>query len=579
MERVPFLHPGVLSAIQFLCFSLILAERSLALEPPSFSPPGGSVTAPARLSIDHPNPSGAIFYTTDGTDPRDANGRVRRTAHVHSAALGWYSSGGPISVNRPMTVRARVKSGNEWSDLQVTTFSVEQDFSQLLITEIMFHPTSKIDVPTLRNEEFIEFKNLGDTPLDLSGMRIISLRNSHEFYSFPEDSIAPAGGFVVLVANVESFLSLYPGVPYDGVLPPGQVRASPFINQWDRIALIGPDGAIATQMRYETHAPWPVVPDNHDYFEHLPSPVGFSLTRTTMDPEADPEHFSTWRASFAPLGSPGSDDPEPDIPPLVVNEIRSRSTGRLVDAVEIYNPTSADVPIGGWWLSDKRNSPFRYKFPPTMVVPGKGYLVVDEFDFAGAGSDLGFKSDTERCYLFSGDPNGELTGYSHGFKLFSKDRNASFGRVQSPDGHDYFLVQESPSLGSKNSGSIPPAFVITEIMEHPEGGGLKYFELHNPTRNPVPLWDPEFQDCPWSLGIAGEAIYIYPFPMNITVPPRGFIVCVPETALPFDVPEDVQIARFPDFLFSDALDSFSIYRPAGEVGNDSRFIVVDQVRF
>ncbi|MFT6241602.1 MAG: hypothetical protein ACJAQT_003701 [Akkermansiaceae bacterium] len=515
LERIPLLHPGVLCAIQFLSFSLILAARSLALEPPAFSPFGGSVTAATRLA----------------------------------------------------------------SALQVATLSLEQDFSQLLITEIMYHPTSKVDIPTPRNEEFIEFKNLGDTPLDLSGMRIISLRNFHEFYSFPEGSLAPAGGFVVLVANVESFLSLYPGVPYDGVLPPGQLRASPFINQWDRIALIGPDGSIATHMRYESHAPWPVVPDNHNYFEHLPSPVGFSLTRTTMDPMADPEHFSTWRASFAPLGSPGSDDLEPDIPPLVVNEIRFRSTGEFVDAVEIYNPTSADVPIGGWWLSDKRNSPYKYKFPAHLIVPGKGYLVVDEVDFSEAGSDLAFNSRNERCYLFSGDSNGELSGYSHGFEFSSKERNASFGRVKSADGQDYFFAQESPSLGSKNSRSIPPAFVITEIMDHPEGGGFQYFELHNPTRNPLPLWDPEFPDDPWSLGIAGEGIYIYPFPVNITVPPKGYLVCVAEAAIPFDVPEDVQIATFPDFLFSDALGSLSLYRPSGKIGNDSRFIVVEQTSF
>jgi hypothetical protein len=46
--------------------------------------------------------------------------------------------------------------------------------------------------------------------------------------------------------------------------------------------------------------------------------------------------------------------------------------------------------------------------------------------------------------------------------------------------------------------------------------------------------------------------------VNITVPPKGYLVCVSEAAIPFDVPEDVQIATFPDFLFSGALGSLSV---------------------
>jgi hypothetical protein len=572
---------AALRALLVVCVSLFSSRRSLALEVPVLSPSGGHVTAPTLLSIDHPNPSGAIFYTTDGTDPRDARGRVRGSARIHPASVEPHSFGGPLSINRPMTVQVRVKSGHEWSELQVATFSVEQDFSQLLITEIMYHPTALKKTP--RNEEFIEFKNLGDTPLDLSGMRLVDfsegMEDLYEIYTFPEGKEAPPGGFVLLVANPKSFRALYPGVAYDGVLSPGKKKVSPFNNQLGRIALIGPDGAVGTQMRYESHAPWPVLPDNHGYFRNFPSSVGFSLTRSTLDPKADSEHFSTWRASSARLGSPGSDDPGSDIPRLVINEVRTHSSGDLFDAVEIYNPTSSDVPIGGWWLSDRRNSPYEFLFPSEMIVPGNGYLAVDEFDFVFAGSELAFNAGGERCYLFSGDAAGELTGYSHGFRYFGSDLNSSFGRVGSSDGNDYFLIEDSPSFGAENSGPTPPALMINEIMYHPDAGGIPYLELQNTTLGPIQLWDPDFIDRTWALSNSVKTGLKLHFPQNITVPALGYLICVSEEADAFDVPEHVQVVTFPDLLFSETRGAFYLYRPSGEGADSPLHVIVDQARY
>ncbi len=568
-------------AFLIVCLSFSFFRVSLALEVPVISPAGGNVQAPALLSISHANPSGAIFYTTDGTDPRDARGRVRRTARVYRPSRDRKSFGGPPSINRPMTVQARVKSGNDWSELVAAAYVVDQDFSCLLITEIMYHSTALNGTP--RNEEFIEFKNLGDTPLDLSGMRIVDfsegMEDLYEIHTFPEGQIAPPGGFVVLVANPGSFRSLYPGVAYHGVIPPGKIKESPFNNQWGRIALVGADGSVATQMRYQSHAPWPVVPDNHGYFRHQPSPVGFSLTRTTLDPKADPEHFSTWRASSARLGSPGSDDPEPNIPRLVINELRSRSNGFLVDAVEIYNPTSAEVPIGGWWLSDQRDSPFSFQFPSEMVVPAKGYLVVDELDFAAAGSNLAFNSGNERCYLFSGDSDGELTGYSNGFQFFGIDQNASFGRVESSDGNDYLLTEKFPSFGTKNSGPVLPNLMITEIMYHPGKGGFPYLELQNVTPEPIPLWDPDCPENVWVLSGVVELTKKFRFPKNTIVAPGGFVICVPKGTEPIDVPGNVQVFSFSRKLFSGTRGAVSLCRPSGTSGKSPRYIIVDQAKY
>jgi hypothetical protein len=568
-------------ALLVVSFSLLILAASHALEVPVISPSGGKVQVPVLVSMTHANPSGVIFYTTDGTDPRDGQGRVRQSARVYRPSFRQESFGGPLSVNGSTTIHARVKSGIDWSELAVTAFVGDQDFSYFLITEIMYHPTAVKGTP--RNEEFLELKNLGDTPLDLSGLRIVDFTEGMEelyvIYTFPEGTTAPPGGYLILVANPESFRSIYPGVPFDGVIPPGKIRVSPFNNQVGRIALVGADGSVATQMRYQSHAPWPVVPDNHGYFRDHSSPVGFSLTRTSLDPKADPEHFSTWRASSARMGSPGEDDLEPKIPRLLINELRTRSGGALLDAVEIHNPTSKEVAIGGWWLSDARNDPFKFQFSWEMVVPAKGYLVVNELDFAAAGSDLVFSSGNDRCYLFSGGSEGELTGYSDGFQFLGSDRNYSFGRVESSDGNDYFLIEESSSFGLENMGPTLPDLMITEIMSHPGPGGFPYLELENITLKPIRLWDPDYPQNAWSLTVATRKEGRYQFPKYTTVPSGGFVLIVPEGVDPGDLPKGVQVFSFPDFLSSESPGVISLYRPSGMTGDKPRRVIVDQARY
>jgi hypothetical protein len=563
----------VMGSRYILSLLIILSGKVSALQAPEISPGSGPVIAPTLLSINNPNPSGAIFYTIDGTDPRTLRGSVRSSARIHPIPLegGWF--GGPASVNRSMVVHARVKSGDEWSSLTSATFESDQDFSKLLITEVMFHPTDS--GPEL--EEFIEFKNIGDIPLNISGLRILDLAPGGDRPHsdiFPEDTLVHPGGFFLMVASTEKFQSLYPDVPFHGTLT-GKLS-----NSLARIALTSSDGSIATQMRFDTHYPWAVVPDNHGYYEDLPQKVGFSLTRTNLDPKADPNHFSTWRASAQRLGSPGADDPEANVPPLLINELRTRSAGELRDSVEIFNPTPDDVNMGGWWLSEHRNQPYRYRFAADMIIPGGGYLVVDELDFAAGGSDLSFSSIWDRCYLFSGDPEGELTGYAHGVRFSGSAQNASFGRHQTSEGIDYFLAESIPSFGLENFGPNPPSLRVSEIMYHPDVGGFPYIELHNPTQETLSLWEFEKPTRTWGISsYPYVGVPQYYFPENTTVPPGGRILCVPESSNPVNIPDDVQIFKIPNYIFANTRGRIRLLCPSGRKGGETRYITIDEAIF
>ena len=51
----------------------------------------------------------------------------------------------------------------------------------------------------------------------------------------------------------------------------------------------------------------------------------------------DPNNGSNWRASAQPLGSPGSDDPDPAIPSVSINEVLTASLSPLMDSIELFD--------------------------------------------------------------------------------------------------------------------------------------------------------------------------------------------------------------------------------------------------
>src|SRR5687768_16506873 len=81
-----------------------------ALLSPIITPAGGMIRSPARVTITNVNGAGTIFYTLDGDDPRDPLGYVASSARVYcSPVSGQLKFQPPLSVNRSMVVRARVK--------------------------------------------------------------------------------------------------------------------------------------------------------------------------------------------------------------------------------------------------------------------------------------------------------------------------------------------------------------------------------------------------------------------------------------------------------------------------------------
>ncbi|RYD67266.1 MAG: hypothetical protein EOP83_03170, partial [Verrucomicrobiaceae bacterium] len=259
------------------------------IDAPTFSQEGGEVTQGYSLEMANPNAAGAIFYTLDGSDPRQAGGGISSSGIIYS---------GPVEIAYSLKVKARVRQGSVWSALNERSF-VSEGPAPLRVTEIMYHPAAP-DANELAEGfadgdefEFLEFRNIGTEGLDLTGASF----SSGLTFTLGE-KVLPAGSTILLVKNAAAFVARYgTGITIDGVYE-GNLD-----NSGERLRLRSAAGETLFDFTYD------------DAWHPGTDGIGHSLV--AVNPLAPPSAFesaSGWRASSYINGSPGATDPPP--PPV-----------------------------------------------------------------------------------------------------------------------------------------------------------------------------------------------------------------------------------------------------------------------
>jgi hypothetical protein len=242
------------------------------IDPPEFNQFGGSVPANFQLRITNSNPAGTIYFTLDGRDPRLTGGVIASGAQVYTQ---------PIILASPTLVRARVKSGTSWSALLEAQFYPPQDFSKLQLSEIMYNPPGIGGVDG-DEFEFVELKNIGSVPLELSGLTF-----SHGInFTFTNETVLAAGQYFVLARNVTQFAAGYPGAPLNGLYT-GKLD-----NNGENLALTTGLGSPIFAVTYKDTAPWPAEADDS----------GLSLQR--MSYSLNVTNPASWTAASPTPGGP-----------------------------------------------------------------------------------------------------------------------------------------------------------------------------------------------------------------------------------------------------------------------------------
>ncbi len=425
--------------------------------------------------------------------------------------------------------------------------------TNLVFHEIMYNPPG--EGATDGDEfEFIELKNIGTFPLDLSGLFF----SQGITFAFTNGTTLAPGAVFLIARNPAVLATRYPGLLVNGDY------SDKLSNDGETIAISHPTAGEIISLIYADRAPWPVTPDG----------FGFSLVRNPATGD--------YRASATRLGSPGSDADAGGPGGVVINEVLSNSTLPLKDSIELLISATTNIDISGWYLTDDPSFPQKFRIPAQLssFAPGT-FAVFTEDDFnptPGLGVSFSLSSFGDEVYLFSADAAGQLTGYSYGFAFGAAADGEAFGRYVISTGEEQYPAQISRTPGQANAGPRVGPVVINEIHYHPESGGIEFIELKNITGNPIPLFDPANATNAWRINGVG-----FSFPTNFTLAPNELVVIAATNASAFRAryaaPAGVTV--FGPFTGSlqDSGEKLELQRPGVADTNGVPFITIDEVRY
>lgn len=242
---------------------------------PDFSIHGGRIPRGTEIQINAPS---TVYYTTDGSDPREAGGTV-------SATAASIAAGQSVTLNQSTYLRARTRTGSgQWSALTEATFTVGA--GDLIISEIMYRPMENSQA------EFLELHNTSDFSISLTGIHFTE-GIVFDFDAHSSIDSLPSGGRLLIVRNLAAFQAVH-GNTHDSIIAGVFQDDTALSNDGETLTLADAGGTEIFSVKYNDAAPWAVEPDGD----------GPSLIYRGGTPQA-PE---SWRASSENGGNPGSSD-------------------------------------------------------------------------------------------------------------------------------------------------------------------------------------------------------------------------------------------------------------------------------
>ena len=308
--------------------------------------------------------------------------------------------------------------------------------------------------------DLIEVFNYGETVVDLSGMGITAEAAHPYKFVFPKNSSILPGGFLVVKAeSVANSSELQTGF---------QLKQS-----GDSVYL------------FDKPAGGGLLLDAVSFGPQLPD---FSIGRA---PDG------VWTLCRPTFGAPNYVEACGDGRALRINEWLAESRfAANGDFVELHNPGSLPVALGGWFLSDASGSPKRNLIAPLTFIAGHGFLSFIADGRADKGPEhLNFKLSQESGLILLTNPDAVRVD---AVSYYSQRADVSEGR--SPNGSETLAFLAQPTAGGPNPDvmAVRCAVDTLEVPLLPLNAAWRYNQSANLDKE---AWkSPGYEDGAWPIG-------------------------------------------------------------------------------
>ena len=382
----------------------------------------------------------------------------------------------------------------------------------LRLTELMYAPAGGSAY------EFVELRNTGTNMLDISQ---VQLTGGIEF-SFADGSITHLApdACVLIIRDRAGFASRY---DTNTLLIAGEYTGK-LNNGGEELGITGKWNVPILDLEYREGRGWPLAADGAG---HSLVPVDAAVPG---EPDGSLYYGRNWRASTYINGSPGSDDPILTYEPVVNELVAHTDYTNLAmpeydsnDLIELYNPSTTQLALASWFLSDDEDDLRKWAIPGTNTVSAGGWIVFDEVSGFHSPITNGFGLDKagEQVFL-SYLPGTDEDRVADCVRFKGQEPDIALGRYVAGD---EFLSALDATPGASNAPPIP-GLVISEIMYNPaseisdpETARDEYVEIHNPLNTTAELWSVA---GPWRI----DGGVTYTFSIDVTLPPNGYLLVV-----------------------------------------------------
>jgi hypothetical protein len=398
------------------------------------------------------------------------------------------------------------------------TATVPDPAGTIVINEIMYNSATP-------GAAYLELLNASSTAsFDLSNWRVHGLD-----YTFPSGSIITNRQFLVLAKDPATFTETYGTVAWAFDAFPGTLQTD-----GETLALMRPDGSgknylTVAKVRYESGPPWPATP------------AGTSLQ--LMDPTRDNWRPGNWAAGSGSLAAatPGRANSTAAsleaFPTLWLNELQgdnltgiTNSLGQRTAWLELYNPGSNTIPLGGLCLANSLTNLAQWALPTNATIGPGEFKVI----FADGQTNLSTTTELHAGFALSGGAGAlaltrqpatgqlQVLDYVTYTNISPNHSYGSFPDGQSFDRQDFFYATPG---GTNNGASAPLTVDVNEWMAgnthtlpNPVGGQFDdWFELYNYGTNTANL-----AGCFLTHDPADP--FHFEIPSGYTIPPQGFLL-------------------------------------------------------